>query len=440
MSSTGERDYDKYLNDLGRRRKPALLRTLDDKYAVAPPDTMKMAGGYCSPNIFPFKNISVELKDGTSFSIEGDDLTEAVQYQPTGGFPPLRKQLKEIIDHFNKPPYDAETIIVSGHQDGICKVFEMMLERGRPLFLADPSYASGIDMMRPYVPDYRPIAEDADGIIPELLHKELEKVRIASGGDYNKMGNLLYLVPHGSNPAGTSIPEERLKKIYKLACDYDLIILEDDPYFFHYYTEERPVSFLTMDTDQRVIRVAGLTKLMTPGFRIAMATGPKPLIQKIEYHMQITVGHVSSISQMIVHKMLNAWGMQGFIKQVEIVRSYYRSVCEIAVNAAKKHLTGLVKFHVPKAGMFIWMEVVGVDDVTELVMTRAAARGVMVVPGSAFMAPRPGGPPANCIRVSFGTIDPNKIDKAFKILAEVIREEVKHQKTFKNSKTNGIAA
>ncbi|XP_071452815.1 uncharacterized protein [Hetaerina americana] len=409
----------------------------DDKYAEVPPTTLKMAGGYCNPTIFPFKKISVELKDGISFSIVGNELVEAVQYQPTSGFPPLKKQLKEIVNHFHKPPYDAETILVSGHQDGICKVFEMMLETGRPLLMQDPTYASAIDMMRPYEPDYRPIAEDGDGVIPELLKKELEKIRIASGGDYRKMGNLLYLVPNGSNPSGVMISTERKREIYKLACEYDFIILEDDPYFFHCYMEELPVSFLSMDTDRRVVRVEGLSKIMTPGFRVAMATGPLPLIEKMEWHMQVTVGHVASISQMIIHKMLSEWGMEGFMKTVNSVRNYYHGVLKTALAAANKHLTGLVKFIVPRAGMFLWMEVEGVEDVYDMVLKRAAEKGIMIIPGTSFFASRKGSPPPkNCIRVSYGTIEADKIDQAFRILAEVIREEQKLQKSKKTNKSN----
>ena len=38
--------------------------------------------------------------------------------------------------------------------------------------------------------------------------------------------------PTGANPTGVSISLERRMEIYKIAQDFDLVILEDDPYYF----------------------------------------------------------------------------------------------------------------------------------------------------------------------------------------------------------------
>lgn len=43
--------------------------------------------------------------------------------------------------------------------------------------------------------------------------------------------------PTGANPTGVSISLERRKEIYRIAQDYDLIIFEDDPYYFLSFEE-----------------------------------------------------------------------------------------------------------------------------------------------------------------------------------------------------------
>lgn len=45
------------------------------------------------------------------------------------------------------------------------------------------------------------------------------------------------MVPNGNNPTGTTMDMTRRQQIYDIAHDYDLIILEDDPYFFLQYDE-----------------------------------------------------------------------------------------------------------------------------------------------------------------------------------------------------------
>ena len=112
--------------------------------------------------------------------------------------------------------------------------------------------------MNPYAPKYIPVQGDADGLIPELLRTSLaskwdKKDSLSSDSDIpkvildllslcfpNKLTKflnvynikVLYVNPAGANPSGVSIPLERRKEIYQIARDYDLIILEDDPYYF----------------------------------------------------------------------------------------------------------------------------------------------------------------------------------------------------------------
>lgn len=42
----------------------------------------------------------------------------------------------------------------------------------------------------------------------------------------------MYLVPNSCNPTGINMGEKRRQEIYALAQEYNVIILEDDPYFF----------------------------------------------------------------------------------------------------------------------------------------------------------------------------------------------------------------
>jgi len=46
---------------------------------------------------------------------------------------------------------------------------------------------------------------------------------------------MIYLNPTASNPAGTTIPTHRKRAIYKLACEYNMLILEDDPYYYLHF-------------------------------------------------------------------------------------------------------------------------------------------------------------------------------------------------------------
>ena len=48
---------------------------------------------------------------------------------------------------------------------------------------------------------------------------------------------LMYLNPTGSNPTGAVLTPERRKEIYEICSMYDILILEDDPYYFMQFRE-----------------------------------------------------------------------------------------------------------------------------------------------------------------------------------------------------------
>ena len=100
---------------------------------------------------------------------------------------------------------------------------------------------------------------------------------------------ILYINPTGANPTGTLLSVERRKEIYQLCCEYNLLLLEDDPYYYLQFgdKESRPPSFLSLDTQGRVLRCTLLqnfalfllfrfdsfSKILSSGIRLGFVTG-----------------------------------------------------------------------------------------------------------------------------------------------------------------------
>ena len=120
---------------------------------------------------------------------------------------------------------------------------------------------------------------------------------------------IMYINPTGANPTGTVLPLDRRRKIYEIASKYDLLILEDDPYYYLQFTKgNRVPSFYSMDVDGRVLRFDSFSKILSSGLRLGFVTGPKPLIERIMLHMQVSSMHTTSLSQFIAKDLLQEWG------------------------------------------------------------------------------------------------------------------------------------
>lgn len=42
---------------------------------------------------------------------------------------------------------------------------------------------------------------------------------------------MIYTIPTGQNPSGATLSNERRKQLYQVASQYNMLILEDDPYW-----------------------------------------------------------------------------------------------------------------------------------------------------------------------------------------------------------------
>merc|ERR1719220_1152558 len=119
-------------------------------------------------------------------------------------------------------------------------------------------------------------------MVPESLKEKLQK---ASPEERPKV---MYINPTGANPTGTVLPLDRRKQIYQTACEYDLLILEDDPYYYLQFTNgNRVPSFYSMDVEGRVLRFDSFSKILSSGLRLGLVTGPPTLIDRINLHMQV---------------------------------------------------------------------------------------------------------------------------------------------------------
>lgn len=103
------------------------------------------------------------------------------------------------------------------------------------------------------------------------------------------------------------------------------------------------------------------------------------------------------------------------------IRKFYRVRRDVTLASMERHLKGLCEWTIPTGGMFVWIKVHGVSDVYDMLMSRGLKKGITFVPGHAFMADPTKA--CNYIRASYSKATHKQIDKAMKLLADLIREE-----------------
>ncbi|KAL7641738.1 UNVERIFIED_CONTAM: hypothetical protein RMT77_007612 [Armadillidium vulgare] len=421
------KDYNRFLNDVARRREASFVRRLCGLFERSTPSTLNIGGGLPNPSKFPLKDAVFNFKNGDSIYIDEKKMAIAQQYGVTKGYLPLLKQVEELVLRYHNPPnYANSRVIVNiGAQDGFSRTLEMVLSPGDYVIVEEPTFCGALCVMRPLNVNFLGIKIDDQGMIPEHLEEVLskwnpEEVRDAMSG----VPKVIYVNPTASNPSGMTLTKERKKQIYEIARLYNLLIVEDDPYYFLHFGEDNefPESFLSIDTDGRVMRMDSFAKIISSGFRIGYLTGPEPLVDKYIQHSEMTMMHPSCLSQVVISEILTKWSTEGFENHVKDVRKLYSDRKEALNKAVKKHLSGLCEWNIPAGGMFLWLKVLVLEDTEEMIVKRAFKKELILMTGNPFMIDDK--KPCPYLRLSYSFLPPEKFDEACRRTAELIREEV----------------
>ncbi|XP_069100408.1 kynurenine/alpha-aminoadipate aminotransferase, mitochondrial [Pleurodeles waltl] len=418
-------NYSRFLTSVSAARETSPIRALTAIMLKSPPSLISLAGGVPNVNTFPFKKASITVNDGSVVEIGEDLMRTALQYSSSQGYPALLSWLTDLQKSCHNPPtlnYSPENgkmdvCVTAGSQEGLSKVFDMLISPGDNILLDEPTYAGTLAALRPLRCNIVKVPADNHGIIPQSLKDILSRW---TPGD-PKTPKFLYTIPNGGNPTGISLSTERKEAIYKIAREYDFLIIEDDPYYFLQFTKPWAPTFLSMDVDGRVIRTDSMSKILSSGLRIGFVTGPQPLIERIVLHVQTSTLHTSTFTQVMTSQLLHQWGLEGFLQHVDRVVDFYRSQRDVMLSSAEKWLTGLAEWQCPAAGMFLWMKINGISDTEKMIMEKAFKKEVLFAPGNGFLIDK--SKPCPYVRASFSSSSPEQIDQGIQRLAMVIKEE-----------------
>eukprot|EP00501_MAST-03F_sp_TOSAG23-6_P000742 GSMAST32.ASY1.ANO1.770.1 assembled CDS len=335
-STTTLHDYEHFFSKASLQRKPSAIRALQPLLKI--PGMISLGGGMPNSETFPFDQIEIHTTMvKKSSKTNRKTLEEVLQYSPTLGLPSLIEQL-EIIQstyHPSEHSKNSSILVGTGSQDVLTKSFEMLLNPGDSLLLETPTYSGSLAFLTPYGINQIGIDTDENGLQPDILDEVLKNWNVLYPSKRKpRVLCMFYFFFNFFFPKYffytkfSTLSSQRREKIYEIARRENLIILEDDPYFYLQFnpnpSNENPnpnetrnmKSFYSMDIDQRVIRFDSFSKVLSSGIRVGWATGPSQLIDRLQLHVRSTSLHSSGVSQGLVAGLLKMWGINGFSEHV----------------------------------------------------------------------------------------------------------------------------
>ncbi|KAF2267278.1 PLP-dependent transferase [Lojkania enalia] len=359
------------------------------------------------------------------------DLKSALQYGQAQGYPSLYYFLRQFTRNNLHPviPYKdgPEIILTCGNTDGFSKTIQALSNEWsaghdpvdeRPGLLVEKyCYMNAVQTAQPRGLNIVPVEIDDEGMTakgPGGLEDVLENWDFSRG----RRPHLMYTVTIGQNPTSGTLSVARRKEIYALAVKYDIVIVEDDPYWYLQFPSAssnalapKPAkssgfefldslipSYLSIDFQGRVVRLDTFSKTAAPGCRLGWITAQPALVERLLRITESSTQQPSGFVQSMVAELLmgpqsstdpgrggaadgSGWKVDGWVRWLEGLRGNYErrmnSMCDILdagkelVKAGRRNSlskvtdgedewsvvekTKMYDFVRPLGGMFIWV-------------------------------------------------------------------------------------
>ena len=261
---------------------------------------------YIKPSgIRKFFDIAAEYDDVLSLSIGEPDfetpwhIREAgieslekgrTKYTANGGIKELRAEASRYFARRFNLKYNWDEILITvGGSEAIDLTMRALINPGDEVLIPEPSFVC-----------YGPIATLAGGVPVPIVTTQQNDFRLTAAQLKRAITpkTKLLVLPFPNNPTGAVMSRRDLNSIAAVLRGTDIMILSDEIYAELTYGSKH-VSIANIDgMAERTVVVNGFSKAFSmTGWRLGMAAGPKPIIQKLTLLHQYQIMSAPTTSQ-----------------------------------------------------------------------------------------------------------------------------------------------
>lgn len=372
--------------------------------AAADPKIISFAGGLPAPELFPVK----EMKDAVDKVFE-EHGQEAMQYGAAKGVTALREVIQQHVKE--KEDVDSEldnVLVTTGSEQALDLVGKAFVDPGDTVLVEQPTYLCALDVFRSYGANFASVEMDEDGMKMDALEEALKA---------NPNTKLIYTVPNFQNPTGRTMTEERRKQLAELAEKYDVYVLEDNPYGEICFAGQHVPAVKSFDKSGHVLYMSTFSKTLAPGFRLGWLVADEDVVNKLTVLKQSADLHTDNLAQFAVAQFFADNDVDTHVKEISAL---YGKRKDLMLEGIKKYFPEGVKYTDPEGGMFLWVEVPGVDDTVEL-FKECLEHDVAFVPGDPFFA---GEVQPGAFRLNYSNMKEDQIEVGLKRLGAALTAAV----------------
>jgi len=331
--------------------------------------------------------------------------TAAVGSCPVRGTPAVRELVSQRSRQ-RQLDVDPESItMVNGSQHGLDLLLRVLVEPGDTVLVEVPTYYVALQSFLSRGLRILGVPVDEHGMDVERVELLLSRYR----------PRLIYTVPTYQNPTGATMSLERRERLLALAQQYQVPIVEDDPFGDLHYDTPPPPPIKALDKHGHVLYLSTFSKSVAPGLRVGWLIAPDPVADRAAQLNGMAELHPNTMGQHIVAEFAERGRLN---KLVSRARTTYRARSQAMDRALRDARLPDVRWTLPGGGLFVWLELPKSIDASHL-LERTLDRGVAFLPGGLMF---PTGTPRNVCRLNVSVPDEAAIERGIGVLATCVKQ------------------
>ena len=377
--------------------------------AISRPNVIGLSGGSPDISSLPLDEVAECAK-----RVVTENGLKSLQYGGSDGRIETRAMVAGMLAEDGIHVDPDEIIITGGSQQALDFMGRVFINPGDKIIVEGPSDLGALQAFSAYQPDVEVVPMDDEGMRMDALEETLK--RLGPRG-----AKFIYTIPNFQNPAGVTMTLERRKRLLELAHEYDIQVIEDDPYGRLRFEGEHIAPLKSMDPN--VIYLGTTSKIFAPGLRLAWCVAPKPVLAKINLCEQGASLCCSAFNQILAEQYFTNTDWKGTLVKS---RAIYRSRRDAMISALEEFFPPEATWTHPEGGLFVYVTLPPYFD-TEQMMSAALENGVAYVPGTNCF---PDGQGRSSMRLAFSYEPEDKIREGIRRLSEVIADRMELYRAF----------
>lgn len=322
------------------------------------------AGGNPDINLFPFN----EFRGFMNEALNRPAIQE-LNYGDESGFKPFINEVSTYLRRV-RSIIDKKIIVVNGTQEALYIISQVLIKTGDKVAVESLGYKPAWNAFENAGAQLITVKQTDQGINVDHFEQLIEKHKI----------RLLYLTPLHQYPTTTTLAVSKRKRIYELAQQHNIAIIEDDYDHEFHYNSQPLAPMAANDPSGLVIYLSSFSKIMFPGIRLGIIAVDKSLATHIVNYRSLVNHKVNILLQDAVARWMKEGGFERHLrKSTRLYKKRRQCMVDVLNEFIGQGLN--IEFSIPSGGMALW---INIGKNAQKVAQQAKQKGIFLLAENAF--------------------------------------------------------